>query len=73
MPAVAVANAGRALAAGRIGAAAASLFQRGVAQSLLALAEALPQMRRVARRRKRIAAKAGVTVPSSPPPAYRAR
>jgi hypothetical protein len=43
--AVATADAGRALAAGRIGAAAASLFQRGVAQSPLALAEAPPQAR----------------------------
>jgi MoaA/NifB/PqqE/SkfB family radical SAM enzyme len=56
--AVAAADAGRALAAGRIGAAAASVFRRGVAQSLLALAESLPQMRRLARRHKRGAASA---------------
>jgi hypothetical protein len=65
--AVATADAARAVAAGRIGTAAASLFQRGVGQSLLALAEALPQMGRVVRRRKRFAATAGDAVPSSPP------
>jgi hypothetical protein len=61
--AVATADAGRALAAGRIGAAAAALFQRGVAQSLLALLEALPQISR----RKRGAPKARGAVSSSAP------
>ncbi len=56
--AVATAEAGRALAAGRIGTAAASLLRRGVAQSLPSLVEGLPQMRRLARRRKRSAASA---------------
>ncbi len=38
------------------GAAAAALFRRSVAQSLWALAEEAPKMRRLARRRKRAAA-----------------
>jgi MoaA/NifB/PqqE/SkfB family radical SAM enzyme len=50
--AVAATDAARALAAGDIRAAAASLFRRGVAQSLLALIEEMPKMRRVARRRR---------------------
>jgi MoaA/NifB/PqqE/SkfB family radical SAM enzyme len=51
--AVTAADVARDLAAGRIGAAVASLFQRSVAQSLWALAEETPKMRRLARRRKR--------------------
>jgi hypothetical protein len=54
--AVAATDAVRALAAGQIGTAAASLFRRSVAQSLWALIEETPKMRRLARRRKRTAA-----------------
>jgi hypothetical protein len=46
-------DAARALAAGQIGTAAASLFRRSVAQSLWALIEETPKMRHLARRRKR--------------------
>lgn len=53
--AVAATDAARALAAGQIGTAVASLFRRSVAQSLWALLEETPKMRRVARRRKRTA------------------
>jgi MoaA/NifB/PqqE/SkfB family radical SAM enzyme len=56
--AVAATDAARALAAGQIGCAAASLFRRSVAQSLRALIEEAPKMRRLARRRKRAAATA---------------
>jgi MoaA/NifB/PqqE/SkfB family radical SAM enzyme len=56
--AVATTDAARALAAGQIGCAAASLFRRSVAQSLRALIEEAPKMRRLARRRKRAAAAA---------------
>jgi len=55
--AVAATDATRAAAAGQIGAAAASLFQRSVAQSLWALIEETPRMRRLARRRSRAAAR----------------
>jgi MoaA/NifB/PqqE/SkfB family radical SAM enzyme len=54
--AVATTDAARALAAGQIGTAAASLFRRSVAQSLWALIEETPKMRHLARRRKRTAA-----------------
>ena len=50
--AVAATDAARALAAGQIGSAVSSLFQRSVAQSLCALIEAAPKMRRLARQRK---------------------
>jgi hypothetical protein len=50
--AVAGGDAVRALAAGRPGHAVASLFQRGVAQSLWALIEEIPNMRHDGRRRK---------------------
>jgi MoaA/NifB/PqqE/SkfB family radical SAM enzyme len=53
--AIAATDAARALAAGQIGAAAVMLFRRSVAQSLWALVEETPQMRRLARRRKQIA------------------
>jgi hypothetical protein len=56
--AVAATDAARALAAGQIGCAAASLFRRSMAQSLQALIEEAPKMRRLARRRKRAAATA---------------
>jgi MoaA/NifB/PqqE/SkfB family radical SAM enzyme len=56
--AVAASDAARAAAAGRIGSAAAALFRRSVAQSLWALIEEMPKMRRQARRRGR----------ASPPP-----
>jgi hypothetical protein len=46
----------RSLAAGQIGAAGASLFRRSVAQSVLALMEETPKMRRLALRRKQVAA-----------------
>src|SRR6516225_8827977 len=50
--AVAATDAARSLAAGQIGAAVSSLFRRSVAQSLCALIEETPQMRRLARWRK---------------------
>ena len=53
--AVAATDAAQALAAGHIGAAMASLFRRSVAQSLWALIEEAPKMRRLARRRERVA------------------
>jgi len=56
--AVAATDAAHALAAGQIGAGVASLFRRSVAQSLWALIEEAPKMRRLARRRRRTAAKA---------------
>ena len=58
--AVAATDAARALAAGKIGAATAMLFQRSVAQSIWALVEEMPKMRRLARRRRRTAAAAAV-------------
>ena len=54
--AVAATDTARALAAGQIGTAVASLFRRSVAQSLWALIEETPKMRRLARRRRRAAA-----------------
>src|SRR5215471_2095735 len=54
--AVAATDAARATAAGRIGTAVASLFRRSVAHSLWALIEETPKLRRLARRRKRVAA-----------------
>ena len=48
--AVAATDAGRALASGQIGTAVASLFRRSVAQSLWALLEETPSLRRMARR-----------------------
>jgi MoaA/NifB/PqqE/SkfB family radical SAM enzyme len=54
--AVAATDAARSLAAGQIGAAVSSLFRRSVAQSVWALIEETPQMRRLARRRKQQAA-----------------
>jgi hypothetical protein len=50
--AVAATDAARALATGQIGTAMTSLFRRSVAQSVWALIEETPQMRRLARRRK---------------------
>jgi MoaA/NifB/PqqE/SkfB family radical SAM enzyme len=50
--AVAATDAARELAAGRIGSAVSSLFRRSVAQSLWALIEEAPKMRRLARQRK---------------------
>jgi hypothetical protein len=50
--AVAAKDAARALADGKIGVAVATLFRRSVAQSLWALAEQAPKIRRLARRRK---------------------
>ena len=58
--AVSATDAARALAAGKIGAATAMLFQRSVAQSIWALVEEMPKMRRLARRRRRTAAAAAV-------------
>ena len=60
--AVAATDAARFLAAGQIGAAAATLFWRSVAQSLWALVEETPQMRRLARRRSRTATISDVQV-----------
>ena len=54
--AVAATDAVRALAAGQIGAAVSSLFRRSVAQSVWALVEEAPKMRRLARRRKQTVA-----------------
>ena len=54
--AVAATDAAHALAAGHIGTALASLLRRSVAQSLWALIEETPTMRRLARRRKRVVA-----------------
>jgi len=54
--AIAAADAVRAAAAGQIGAAVAVLFRRSVAQSLWALIEETPKLRRLARRRKRAVA-----------------
>lgn len=53
---VAATDTAQALAARNFGGAAASLFQRGVAQSLWALIEETPKMYRLARRRRRTAA-----------------
>ena len=50
--AVAATDAARALADGKIGAVVSTLFRRSVAQSILALVEVTPKMRRWARRRK---------------------
>ena len=55
--AVAATDATRAVAAGQIGAAAAAPFRRSVAQSLWALIEETPRMRRLARRRGLAAAR----------------
>jgi hypothetical protein len=51
--AVSAADATRALAAGRIGEAAALLFRHSVMQSVWTLCEELPKLQRLARRRKR--------------------
>jgi MoaA/NifB/PqqE/SkfB family radical SAM enzyme len=56
--ALAVGDAAQALKTGKLQAAAASLFRRGVAQSLLALVEEVPKMRRRARRPQQAAAAA---------------
>src|SRR5271166_2916023 len=53
--AVAMTDSARALVAGQIGSAVASLFRRSVAHSLWALIEETPKMRRLARRRKQTA------------------
>jgi MoaA/NifB/PqqE/SkfB family radical SAM enzyme len=54
--AVAATDAARTLAAGQIGTAITSLLRRSVAQSLWALVEQTPKMRRLASRRKRVVA-----------------
>jgi len=54
--AVAATDAARSLAAGQIGAASATLFRRSVAQSVWALIEETPKLRRLARRRKQVVA-----------------
>jgi MoaA/NifB/PqqE/SkfB family radical SAM enzyme len=59
--AVSATDAARALVAGRVGTAVATLFRRSVAQSVWALIEEAPKMRRLARRRKRTAAAAAVS------------
>jgi MoaA/NifB/PqqE/SkfB family radical SAM enzyme len=56
--AVAATDAARALAAGQIDAAMASLFRRSVAQSLWAVIDETSKMRRLSRRRKRTTAAA---------------
>ena len=54
--AVVATNAARPLGDGQVSTAVATLFRRSVAQSLWALIEETPKMRRQARRRKRAAA-----------------
>jgi MoaA/NifB/PqqE/SkfB family radical SAM enzyme len=54
--AVATTDAARALAAGQVGAALSTLFRRGVAQSLWALAEEAPKLRHLVRRRRQTVA-----------------
>jgi hypothetical protein len=56
--AIAASDAAGAVSAGRIGDAVRLLFRRSMAQSMWALAEQAPKMRRLARRRKRMAADA---------------
>jgi MoaA/NifB/PqqE/SkfB family radical SAM enzyme len=56
--AVAATDAARSLAAGQIGAAVSSLFRRSVAESVWALIEETPKIRRLARRRKHTASRA---------------
>jgi hypothetical protein len=58
--AVAATDAARALTGGQLGTAVASLFRRSVAQSIWALVEEAPKMRRQALRRKRAAAESAV-------------
>ena len=55
--AVSASDAAHALAAGRIGEAVARLFRRSVAQSVWALREEIPKMRRLARRHQRVHAR----------------
>jgi len=59
--AVAATDAGRALASGQIGTAVASLFRRSVAQSLWALIEETPRIRRLARSRRQTASTNGLS------------
>ncbi|MBV9687690.1 MAG: radical SAM protein [Alphaproteobacteria bacterium] len=66
--AVAATDSARSLAAGQVGAAVASLFRRGVAQSLWALAEEAPKLRHLARRRKRTGATGGALSGGRPAP-----
>jgi MoaA/NifB/PqqE/SkfB family radical SAM enzyme len=63
--AVAATDAVRALAAGHVGGAVASLFQRSVAQSLWAIVEELPQIHRLAPRRARRLASYGNNIDDS--------
>jgi hypothetical protein len=58
--AVTATDAARALAGGQIGTAVQSLFRRSVAQSIWALIEETPKLRRQSRRRKRAAAENAV-------------
>jgi MoaA/NifB/PqqE/SkfB family radical SAM enzyme len=58
--AISATDAARALAGGRVGAAMSTLFRRSVAQSLWALIEETPKMRRQAHRRMRAVATASV-------------
>jgi len=62
--AIAATDAARALSAGQVSAAVATLFRRSVAQSLWALIEETPKMRRLARRR-RTTATANAALPVS--------
>ena len=64
--AIVITDAASALADGDIGTALASLFQRGVALSLWALIEQTPKMRRLARRRRQIAATDGAVASGRP-------
>jgi hypothetical protein len=57
--AVAATDAVRALAAGQVGSAVSSLFRRSVAQSLWALVEETPRIRRLARSRRQTASTKG--------------
>ena len=64
--AVAATDAGRALASGQIRTAVASLFRRSVAQSLWALVEETPRIRRLARQRRQTASTNGVVAGGRP-------
>jgi MoaA/NifB/PqqE/SkfB family radical SAM enzyme len=64
--AVAATDAGHALASGQIGTAVASLFRRSVAQSLWALVEETPRIRRLVRSRRQAAPTNGLPASERP-------
>ena len=67
--AVAATDAASALADGKIGAAVSTLFRRSVAQSLWALVEQMPKVRRLARRRRQTAPTGAALSGGRPQPA----